>query len=714
LKKTSVLKKPFPRVGRLLSLLIAACFIAFAVSLYSQIVPDPDLDSVRAGEEFRTGIQAYNRYAYNEAIRAFESALAYRPGEAVILDWLGRAYSKSGLEEIALQQWERAAELYGDDRDESVLVRSRIETVLARRSQLVSISMTDPTEGHSRFVEGGIFAGRQDEIMIFRQPTAILPCPDGSAWVVAYTSNELVRIDPNGVVRERLRGPLGGFDRPYDIIRGLDGRLYVSEFRGNRLSILDAAGRWQSHVGNKGYKPGELIGPSSLAVDDAGYVYTVEYGNQRVSKFSPDGEFIHNFGQKDGLFPGFLSPTGIAYRNGELFIADNLKKTIYVFDTDGMYLGIFLDEGLESPESLRIWDENTFLLTDARRLLFIDINTAIIREAGLAGNRNTRIVDARFDQNGNILAANFDANEVTVMQSVDELASGLFVQIDRVVTENFPLVTLDISVTDRKGRPIVGLSDPNFFLSEGQDIEGQGEPMAQVAEQTLIGGLEIDTRADIAIVVERSAVTASMREDLTATFRDIYDTVMGTDLTITSVISAGTNPEREQYDSASPSSFAQTARGRANTYNPRWRFDSAIRLAAGDLLPLSKKRAILFVTSGALGERAFEQYTITELAAYLKNSQIGFYPVLVGQNPLDDDLDYLTRATGGQILRLYAPAGIGNGIKSIAQRSTGSYILRYRSSLPTDFGRAFLPIEAEVYILDRSGRDRSGYFAPLT
>jgi DNA-binding beta-propeller fold protein YncE len=694
-------------MGRPLPLLIAAGFIVLAVSLYSQIVPDPDLNGVRASEEFRTGIQAYNRYAYNEAIRAFESALAYRPGEAVILDWLGRAYYKSGLEEIALQQWERAAEGYGDRRDESTLARSRIETVAARRSQLVSIS--NSTTDRSRFVEGGIFAGLQDGTMIFRQPTAILPCTDGTAWVAAYTSNELVRIDPNGVIRERLRGPLTGFDRPYDITRGLDGRLYVSEFRGGRVSILDAAGRWQAYAGSKGFKAGELIGPSSLAIDDAGYVYVVEYGNQRVSKFSPDGEFIHNFGQKDGLFPGFLSPTGIVYRNGELFVADNLKKTIYVFDPDGMYLGIFLDEGLESPESMRIWDDNTFLVADAQRLLLIDVNTAIVREAGLAGNRNTRIIDANFDQNGNILTANFSANEVAVMQSVDELASGLFVQIDRIVTENFPLVTLDVSVTDRKGRPIVGLHDTNFFLSEGQS-----EAMVQAAEQTLLGSLDLAARADIAIIVERSTATAGMREDLAAAFRDIYSATYGTNLAISGVISAGINPEREQYDPESPSSFTLAARGRANSYSPRWRFDSAIRLAADDLMPLSKKRAILFVTSGALGERSFEQYTITELAAYLKNNQIGFYPLVTGQNPADDDLDYLARATGGQILRLYAPAGISGSIKSIAERSSGSYLLQYRSSLPSDFGRAFLPIEAEVYILERSGRDRAGYFAPLT
>ncbi|MDR1470010.1 MAG: 6-bladed beta-propeller [Spirochaetaceae bacterium] len=690
------MRRPFP-------VLIALCLAIFAVSLYSQIVPEPDLNGVRAGEEFRIGIQAYNRYAYNEAIRAFESALAYRPNEALILDWLGRAYYKSGLEEIALRQWERAAEMYGNERDEALLARARIEAVAARRSPLVSMAET------SRFVEGGTFPGVQDGATVFRQPTAVLPRADGSAWVVAYTSNEVVRVDPNGVIRERLRGPLGGFDRPYDVAHGLDGRLYVSEFRGGRLSILDEAGQWQAHVGGKGLTPGSLIGPSSLTIDDAGYVYVVEYGNRRISKFSPDGEFIHNFGQKDGIFPGFLSPTGIAYLRGRIFAVDGAKKAIYTFDTDGIYQGVFLDEGLDAPESLRVWDDHTFLLADTRRLLLIDADSAIIQEAGLAGNRSTRIVDANFDQNGSILAANFDANEVAVMQSIDELASGLFVQIDRIVTENFPEVTLDVSVSDRKGRPIVGLGDRNFLLSEGQ-----GETLAQVAGQTLLGSLDRDPRTDIVIVVERSGATAALREDLAAAVRDIYNAVQGTDITIAGIVSAGENPERERFDGANPSTLTGAARGAQANYSPRWRFDSAIRLAAADLLPLAKKRAVVFVTSGSLGALSFEQYSITETAAYLQNANIGFYPVLVGQAPPSDDLAYLAKTTDGRITRLYAPEGIGAAVKSITARASGSYLLRYRSSLPSDFGRAFLPIEAEVYLLERSGRDRAGYFAPLS
>jgi hypothetical protein len=31
----------------------------------------------------------------------------------------------------------------------------------------------------------------------------------------------------------------------------------------------------------------------------------------------------------------------------------------------------------------------------------------------------------------------------------------------------------------------------------------------------------------------------------------------------------------------------------------------------------------------------------------------------------------------------------------------------------TDYGRAYLPLEVEVYLMERSGRDSTGYFAPL-
>ncbi|MDR1249417.1 MAG: 6-bladed beta-propeller, partial [Treponema sp.] len=132
-----------------------------------------------------------------------------------------------------------------------------------------------------------------------------------------------------------------------------------------------------------------------------------------------------------------------------------------------------------------------------------------------------------------------------------------------------------------------------------------------------------------------------------------------------------------------------------------------------DLLNGAKKRAVVFVSSGSLGALAFEQYGLSELAAYLANNSVIFYAVILGNQPPAEELRYLCDQTGGQILSLYRPQGITAELSRLGSVPSGSYTLSYRSSLPSDFGRAYLPVEAEVYLMERSGRDATGYFPPL-
>jgi DNA-binding beta-propeller fold protein YncE len=653
-----------------------------------------DRNALNAREEFRLGVQAYNRYAFNEAILSLERALSFRPGEGLILDWLGRAYFRSGLEDTALRQWQAAAAAYGPSSGEGLLIMGRIETVRNRRSLFPAM------DEDIRYVEAGHYPGVSDDTVLYRQPTAILPLDDGSVWVVAYGSNELVRIDVNGMIRQRRRGPLNGFDRPYDLVRGLDGRLYLSEFRGGRVSVLSADGEWLSYIGSKGLGEGQLIGPQNLAIDEEGYLYVVDYGNRRISKFDPGGEFILSFGDRRSGFQGLLSPTGIAAGGGRIFIADGVSRRIFIFDRNGTYRGILVEEGLSGPESLRFLSERQLLVADTNRLLLIDIDSSLVRELGVLGNSRVRIVGADADRNGNILAANFQAGEVAVMTPLNDMAAGLFVQIDRVVSDNFPEITVEVQVQDRRRRPVVGLNAGNFFLSE----EGRA-----VSEQNFIGGAYRTESSDVTILMERSPGTLPRGEDLAAAVRDIRSGGSA----VVSLISAGEQPLRERLEGTSAAAFAAAARGNPTTYTPRWRFDRGLRLAATDLLSGSKKRAVVFVGSGPLGELAFEQYSLSELAAYLTNNGIMFYAVIVGENLPAEELRYLCDQTGGQVLPLYRPQGIGPVLESLGSVPSGSYTLRYRSQLPTDFGRAYLSVEAEVYLLERSGRDKIGYFAPL-
>jgi DNA-binding beta-propeller fold protein YncE len=677
-------------------------------SLLAQSIEGTDMDTTHAREEFRIGVQAYYRFSYNEAIRSFERALSFRPGEPLILDWLGKAYYRSGIENTAFRVWQAAVDAYGFSSGQGMLISSRMETLRNRRIML------PVANDEVRYVESGRYPGSSNDLTYFRQPSSILPLNDGTAWVVAYGSNEIVRIDPNGIIRERKRGSINGFDRPYDLVKGLEGNLYLSEFRGNRVSVLSPSGDWLYYIGSRGQGAGQFVGPQNLTIDEEGYLYVVDYGNRRICKFDPSGAFILSFGTKRDGFQGFISPTGIAAQNGRIYAADSLSKQIYIFDRNGTYLGILIQDGLYSPESIRFLSDGKLLVADSNRVLLIDPDTAIIRELGVFRNPSSvRITGAEMDINGNILLADYKTGEVAVMTRIDDMASGLLVEVTRIISDEFPKVTVELEVTDRLRRPVAGLDQRNFLLSEGGYA---------VSEQSFITSYFNSTNLDLSVLIERSNASLPLRDDFAAALRDI--SAAGK---IVSIISAGEQPVKENPASAAGATpeakLTTVARGSAASYSPRWRFDLGLRLAATDLLPGEKKRAVVFVgagvapgatdnrTEGSLGN--FDQYSISELTAYLSSNNVVFYAVIVGGGTAGADLRFLCEETGGKVLSLFRSEGITPEIRSQRDKPSGYYVLSYRSNLPTDFGRSYMPLEAEVYLMERSGRDSTGYFAPM-
>lgn len=651
-----------------------------------------DREAVLAGEEFRRGVQAYDRYAFNEAILSFEKALGYRSDEPLILERLGGAYYRSGLEDTALRQWQAALDRYAPTSSEAILLRSRIETVRLRRSLYPDLS------SDARYVEAGRYPSRNGDTLVYGAPTAVLPQPDGSVWVAAYGSNELVRIDANGVVRSRSKGPINGFDRPYDVIRGADGRLFVSEQRGDRISVLDPDGTWRSYIGGRGRGDGQFVGPQNLAVDEQGYLYVVDWGNRRIVKFDPDGAWVLSFGAKTASFSGFLAPTGIAALGGRVYVADAARKALASFDSSGNFEG-WVGEGTFSyPESLRSDGKGRLIVADTSRIVLFDPGSGASWELGRLGNAGTRIVSADLDANGGLVAANYAAGEVSVLARADDLASGLFVQIQRVISDRFPRVTVELSVQDRSRRPVVGLQGLNFMVSE------EGRPAAAFRFE---GAGYLSRKVDAAILVERSSAARTLGADFARAAGDLAAAV---DRVVT-IVSAGDQPVKEPVGTASR--IAESVRVGSVTSGSRWRFDLALRLAASELIPGEKKRAVFFLCTGELGDRAFDRYGLSELAGFLANNEVAFFPVLVGDGQASAELRYLADQSGGKVLSAFSSQGLAPAVQALREGPSSSYLLSYESALPTDFGRAYLPVEVEAYLLSRSGRDATGYFAPL-
>ena len=666
----------------------SAAVVFFAVVLVVLTVGSLSAQSAAdrgfAEERFRRGVQAFYRGAFNDAVLQFEDALTYMPEESRILEWLGKAYYRAGMEDAALQEWNYAAQNgYGGQ-----LLQNIIEIVSVRRI------FTGDYGEDGRFVESGSFPAIEGEVMHYSQPVAILPNKDGSFWVSAYGSNELIRVNVNGVVVERKSGPLNGFDRPFDLLRLKNGNIAVSEFAGDRLSLITADGNYIKSFGSKGRGDGQLLGPQYMAQDSNGNIFVTDYGNRRVAVFSEDGEFLFNFGS-------FKSPTGIAVYGDSVYIVDSYYGCIYDYDLSGNYEGIFVpDETFEKPEAMRLYKDG-LLVCDGSKLYSVSIETGAPVLVADTGNGPSHITCAEEDANGNIIAADFKANELYVLARMPELIGGLYVEISRVNADKFPNISIDVRVENRRRQPIVGLNDINFFITEDKYA---------VTGQTLTGSADLNENCDITVIIDRSTRMKVHEADVQYAVREIA-AAMGGKGTMR-IVSSGYIPTSEIM--AKPNEMLNFSMKQIKTeYSDTCSTDLAIRLAANDLVNGEHKRAVVFITDGSVTNGAFSNYTLSDLSAYLNNNGISFALVSTVQQSASVEMNYITENTGGGSYYLYRSEGISCIVEDLLSIPTGIYTLSYTSGMATDFGRSYLPVELEVYLLNRSGRAETGYFAPL-
>ena len=647
-----------------------------------------------AEQEFRRGVQAYYRGAFNDSILEFEKALSYLPSENIILDWLGKAYYRSGVEGAALEHWLYAAgEGYG-----GILLQNRIEIVRDRRI-LAGSALNKPV----RYTEAGSYTGRNSEnILVFSQPSSVLPNNDGSMWLLSYGTNELLKLDLNGLVIERSGGNFNGFDRPMDLIRLSSGNLLVSEFAGDRISMFDSKGSFIKSFGKKGASLGGLVGPQYMAEDSDGNIYVSDFGNARICVFDKEGNGTFCFGKKSESFSGLRAPTGIAVIDDTVYVADCIKGAIYMFDTAGNYKGHLVNEKtFARPEAIKTWGRY-LVITDSNRIVTVDCETGYLFENARTGNAPSRITCAAPDVNGNILVTDFKTNEVYVMSKMTELVGGLFVQIERVNSEKFPEITLEVKVENRRRQPVVGLKDLNFYISEDK---------RPVLNQKLLGAASNNDVCDVTILIDRSEKSRAYEQQLQTAVREVAASMNGKGTL--RIVSAGKIPLLEFKGSPNVAmDFSPSVL--KNAYSSDCALDLGIRLAVNDLINAERKRAIVFVSAGDVSTESFSKYGLSDLTAYINNNGISFAEISLEQGSQDgEEIDYLVNNTPGDRYYVYRPDGLSAVVKDLLALPSGLYQLSYTSQLPTEYGRSYLPVEVETYLQNRSGRDETGFFAPL-
>ena len=120
---------------------------------------------------------------------------------------------------------------------------------------------------------------------------------------------------------------IGGVQRPVAITFNSKEELFVTEYRGKKVSVMDKHGKRLQTI-----QCDKLVNPTGVSLDKDGNIYVTDADGDSLFKFNKKGECIQVL-QKSGSQPGeFQWPRSIRVINDNLFVCDTKNHRIQVLD----------------------------------------------------------------------------------------------------------------------------------------------------------------------------------------------------------------------------------------------------------------------------------------------------------------------------------------------------------------------------------------------
>jgi DNA-binding beta-propeller fold protein YncE len=173
---------------------------------------------------------------------------------------------------------------------------------------------------------------------------------DGTIYVADVGLKKVVAFDPEGEM-VAVYGREGELVNPTGAVPAPDNsRLYVADSKAHTIVVFDlASGAIIETFGRRGEGDGEFNFPTSLSFGPAGNLYVVDQLNSRVQVFTEDGEYLDQFGKLGVGFANFVRPKDVAVdEQGFIYVTDNAFNNVQLFDTDFSLL-TFVGEGGRNP-----------------------------------------------------------------------------------------------------------------------------------------------------------------------------------------------------------------------------------------------------------------------------------------------------------------------------------------------------------------------------
>ncbi|MBI2431576.1 MAG: SMP-30/gluconolactonase/LRE family protein, partial [Candidatus Hydrogenedentes bacterium] len=150
---------------------------------------------------------------------------------------------------------------------------------------------------------------------------------------------------PSGVAAEMLGAGAAIYrvsERP--------GSVFIADTSNNRIRKFSAEGQYVTEWGREGAGPGEFDWPTGLAIGPGRLLYVADRNNGRIQVFDQDGNFQRQWPTMIAKQGALFYPTGVAVdRNSFVYVTDGGNPRVHKYTATGELADFYVGDGSSAP-----------------------------------------------------------------------------------------------------------------------------------------------------------------------------------------------------------------------------------------------------------------------------------------------------------------------------------------------------------------------------
>lgn len=181
----------------------------------------------------------------------------------------------------------------------------------------------------------------------------------------------------NFIKKWGISGSLPGqINGPSGIALDNDGNLYITEELNHRVSKFTTDGEFISCWGSQGSSMDQFDHPWGITIDNNNNIYVADWKNHRIQKFTGTGEYISTIGTPGNSSGELNMPSDVAVdKDGDIYVTDWWNSKLEVYDKDGHHITTFFGDA----ENLSKWAAEALAVNPDIKALYDKANKALIK-----------------------------------------------------------------------------------------------------------------------------------------------------------------------------------------------------------------------------------------------------------------------------------------------------------------------------------------------